>query len=493
MNKIRVLLLGSPEVQRDFDFSSKIPNLGIASIAGNINDICEVKIADLVVLKPKEVEPFLIKTLKSFQPDVVGFSCMSFQYPRAINLARIVKEQNQAKTVFGGYHATLMHEEITKSRDSDAIDFIVRGEGEKTFRELIQAMRKNSGYKDIKGLSYKENGEFKHNANRELLDLNEIKLPDRSCRLLTKGFHAFGASIDAVETSRGCVQGCKFCSIDRMYGKSFRKYTLERVIEDIRQVKKHGFKSAVFSDDNITLDINRFKKLCELIIEAGLDDLHYNTQASARGIALDEKLAEKMAEAGFKFVFLGIENVLKRNLEFFNKGNLSDEASKAVKLLRDRGIIVAGGFIIGNPEDDEQDLWINFEMARQMKIDFPIFFIATPYPKTKLREELLELGLVVNLDDFSTYDGIYANVRTKYLTREEIQYNMWKMAASYYDYEWMRWNLMRRHYPVYFYKELLKLTPKYLYRKLLRKLGLKTEMQFFEEDAKRREFYKGVH
>ncbi|MEM2991114.1 MAG: radical SAM protein, partial [Halobacteria archaeon] len=152
-----------------------------------------------------------------------------------------------------------------------------------------------------------------------------------------------------------------------------------------------------------------------------------------------------------------------------------------------------GGFIIGNPEDDEQDLWINFEMARQMKIDFPIFFIATPYPKTKLREELLELGLVVNLDDFSTYDGIYANVRTKYLTREEIQYNMWKMAASYYDYEWMRWNLMRRHYPVYFYKELLKLTPKYLYRKLLRKLGLKTEMQFFEEDAKRREFYKGVH
>lgn len=491
--ELKVLLLGSPEVQRDFDFSSKIPNLGIASVAGNINDICNVKIADLVLLKSKEVEPFLIKTLKSFQPDLVGFSCMSFQYPRAVELARVVKQQSEASTVFGGYHPTLMYEEISSSSDGEAVDFIVRGEGEKTFRELIEAVQKHSNFEGIKGLSYKEAGGFKHNARRELLDLSEIKLPDRGSRLLTRGFHAFGTSIDAVETSRGCVQGCKFCSIDRMYGKSFRKYALDRVIEDIKQVKQHGFKAIVFSDDNITLDVKRFRDICQAIIDAGLDDLHYNTQASARGIALDEKLAEKMAEAGFKFAFLGIENVLKRNLEFFNKGNLSDEASKAVKLLRDSGIIVAGGFMIGNPEDNEHDLWTNFEIAKQMKVDFPIFFITTPYPKTRLRDELIEMGMVVNITDFSTYNGIYANVRTKHLTREEIQYNMWKMAAAYYDSEWMNWNLMRKHYPVYFYKELLALLPKYAYRKILYKLGLKTEREFFEEDAKTRQFYKGVH
>ncbi len=493
MKELKVLLLGSPAVQRDFDFSSKIPNLGIASVAGNINDICDVKIADLVVLKPEEVQRFLIRTLKRLQPDLVGFSCMSFQYTRAVELARAVKQQSDAKTVFGGYHPTLMYEEIAGSEDSEVVDFIVRGEGEKTFRELIEAMQQNLSYKDINGLSYKEKGKFEHNASRELSDLSEIRLPDRSVRILTEGFHAFGERIDAVETSRGCVQGCKFCSIDRMYGRSFRKYSLNRVIEDIRNVRKHGFKSIVFSDDNITLDVKRLMALCDSIIDSGLDDLQYNTQASARGIALDEKLAQKLAEAGFKFIFLGIENVLKRNLEFFNKGNLSDDASKAVKLLRDSGIIVAGGFIIGNPDDTEQDLWTNYERAKQMKVDFPIFFITTPYPKTRLRDELIEQGMVVNADDFSTYNGITANVRTKYLTREEIQYIMWKMAAAYYDHEWMKWNLMRRHHPYYFYKELLKLMPKYISRRIQFNLGLKTERQFFEEDAKTGEFYKGVH
>ena len=74
-----------------------------------------------------------------------------------------------------------------------------------------------------------------HNPARPLLDVSEIKMPNRDARLITKGFNSLGIPIDSVETSRGCTQGCKFCSINIMYGRKFRKFPIERVISDIQR------------------------------------------------------------------------------------------------------------------------------------------------------------------------------------------------------------------------------------------------------------------
>ena len=101
-----------------------------------------------------------------------------------------------------------------------------------------------------------------------------------------------------------------------------------------------------------------------------------------------------MGEAGFDGVFLGVESINKRNLEFLGKGRMSNDAEKAVQYLHDNNIIVSTGLIGGNPDDDEEDLWENFRLARRLKVDFPIFYISTPYPKTEMRGELEEMGLV---------------------------------------------------------------------------------------------------
>ena len=487
---MKVLLLSSPVVQPDFDRIARLPNLGLASLAAHVDDLCTVHVADIHGLKG--YRDYVEKLVPGY--DLVGLTAMSFQYQEALALASIAKEAG-AETVFGGYHPTLAAEEIGKSPDAALIDYIVRGEGEATFRELIEAKGEGKGLQDVLGLSYHREGEpgqeMVHNPPRPLLKVDEIRRPNRDCRLITKGFYSFDVPIDSVETSRGCTQGCKFCSINLMYGRRFRRFSLERVIEDIQDAEAHGAGSIFFPDDNITLDPRRLERLCQAIIDAGLTHLRYKTQASASGIASSKRLVDKMGEAGFDGVFLGVESINKRNLEFLGKGNMSNDAEKAVQYLHDNNIIVSTGLIGGNPDDNEEDLWENFHLARRLKADFPIFYISTPYPKTQMRGELEEMRLVTS-NDFTKYDGLHANLKTKHLSAEEVQYITWQMNARYYDWQWLRYNKVKKIYPKWFAREMKRLAPFYARRKLDLALGRRTPRDFFQEDLASGELCKGV-
>lgn len=459
---IQTLLFAMPDITPRFDVFTRIPNLGIVSIAGNVDQsVCNIKVADLLLVKGKE-ENYLLDLLSKYHPHLVGFSCMSFQYHSAIRLAKLVKGYDKnILVVLGGYHPTLMYDEIADSPDSQFIDFIVRGEGEVTFNELVNAMGKGTGYDKIAGLSYKINGVFHHNPRRDLVDLNTLRLPKRDSRLLTKGLHALGAPVGVIETSRGCTYNCKFCTINHMYGRSFRRYKVERVIADIKNAYEYGARTLVITDDNITLDLKRLKTLCDEIKAADLNTIHYVLQASVKGIAASARLVKKMADAGVKIVFLGIESVSKRNLDFLGKKTTaSDDTQKAVKYLKDNGIIVFGGFIVGNPEDNAKSLWETLEISRNLKIDAPVFSILIPHVKTEIRKELIAEGLLTNAEDFSRYHGFAANTKTKYLMPEEIDSIVEKMYSAYYDnLDYLRTSQLRKTYPMYFWKAVAKTIP----------------------------------
>jgi anaerobic magnesium-protoporphyrin IX monomethyl ester cyclase len=483
---MKILLLSSPIVQPDFDRIARLPSLGLASLAAHVDDLCKVHVADIHGLKNHR--DYLRKMVNSY--DLVGLTAMSFQYQEAMELAKIAKDAG-AETVLGGYHPTLAYQEIAESQDAKLIDYIVRGEGEATFRELVWAKLEGRPLKDVLGLSFHHKDKMIHNPPRPLLDVSEIEMPNRDVRLLTRGFESLGVPIDSVETSRGCTQGCKFCSINLMYGRKFRKFPLDRVIIDIQDAEAHGAGSIFFPDDNITLDVKRLELLCQAIIDSGLTHLRYKTQASASGIASSKRLVDKMGEAGFDGVFLGVESVNKRNLQFLGKGRMSEDAEKAVQYLHDNNIIVSTGLIGGNPDDDSDDIWENFRLARRLKVDVPIFYISTPYPKTQMRAELKEMGLVTK-NDFTKYDGLHANLKTRHLSDEEIQYITWEMNARYYDCDWFRYNKVKRLYMKWFAKETLRLAPFYAKRKLALALGLRSKKDLFHEDLKSGELCKGV-
>jgi anaerobic magnesium-protoporphyrin IX monomethyl ester cyclase len=459
---IKTLLFGMPNISPRLNVIMTLPNHGLVSLAGNIDpSICDVRVADLVSTRHKW-QDVTLDLLKKYSPDLVGLSFMSVQYQSAVKLVRLIKEYDKnIKIVIGGYHPTLMYEEISESPDFQTIDFIVRGEGEATLNELVTALNAGTGYDKIAGLSYRVNETFHHNPSRELLDLNSIQLPNRDARIIKKGFSIFGFSADNIETSRGCTNKCKFCSVSKMHGRTFRTYETNRVIADISDAQRHGAKYLSISDDNITTDIKRLENLCDEIISNKLDSIHYFVQATVNSIAQNPKLVKKMADAGIKAVFLGIESTKSNNLIFLDKRTSDTEDTKnAVRNLKDNGIITLGGFIVGMPDDDEKSLWDIFNDARELKIDIPVFSILIPQPKTEIRDELMAQGLVTNTDDYQKYDLTIPNIKTKYLSPEDLGRITQKMYDNYLvnlNYIWF--NQVRRLYPAYFWKTALMQIP----------------------------------
>lgn len=415
---MRVLLLGMPDVASCFDSVMRIPNLGIASIAANI-EADQVRVLDLV-LHPRGIAKVVARQVQEFRPDVVGLSAMTFQYDTAKEVASVVRRAlPDTKIILGGYHATLAFDSISQDPEADVFDFLVRGEGEVSMNRLIRCLDGHADYEWIPGISYRANGRFVHNAQGPLVDLEHIGLPARKSRI-SNGFTYFGKPYDVVETSRGCLKPCRFCSIRRMYGRSHRAYPVERVVRDISDARANGAKGIFFVDDNINLRLGRLRELCEAIVEAGLDDLEYITQADVAGFADEPDLPKAMRRAGFTGVFLGIESTSPENWEFLKKRNPSDVTAKVVRSLREHDIGVAGGFIIGNPYDDEAAVRAAFRTALRLPLDHAIMWCLTPYPGTEVRESMLDDGLVENVADFRTYNGFICNVRTKHLSQPEI-------------------------------------------------------------------------
>jgi len=420
--QLKVLLVANPRTVMGFNRLTKLPNLGLASLAANVDEgVADVRIADLV-LRQKNPRKALLQILDEFRPSVAGFSAMSFQYQQALDLMKVVRKQYPAiKIILGGYHATADGDNILSGQDSEFVDCIIDGEGELPFRALLKAMKQGHDFEQVPGIWFRRNGRLIKTSREKLLQPEDIRIPKRTARIFQKGFHILGQPADVIETSRGCVYDCNFCSIRNMYGRSFRKFSVERILTDLEDAKRSGAKSIFITDDNITLDGKRLLKLCDEITASKLN-LTFAVQASVRGFRKTPGLAKAMARAGTRIVFLGIENAADSALEFMHKSNQLESADtiEVVRELKQFGIIVVGGFIFGHPDDNEQTLIDNFEFAKKLRIDIQLFNILTPHLQTELREEMLKLGLVTNPDDYTRYNHYAANVKTRHLTADEL-------------------------------------------------------------------------
>jgi anaerobic magnesium-protoporphyrin IX monomethyl ester cyclase len=245
-----------------------------------------------------------------------------------------------------------------------------------------------------------------------------------------------GRQIDVVETSRGCTFDCSFCSIIEMRGRNFHRFPISRVIADIADARDRGARAIFFVDDNITIDVPRFEALCRAIIEAGFNDVDYIVQGMTAPFASHgATLAPLMKTAGFRYVFLGIENVLEQDLAFLKASAKNRSARRAgpgvrnatldaIDVLHSHGLLVVGGLIVGNPDDTPDSITTNLEFARR-HVDWPYIQHPTPYPGTPMTRDFLSRGLIVN-QRVEEYDGTTAVTRSAHLEADEIEFMRWK-------------------------------------------------------------------
>src|SRR5215831_5501212 len=315
---MNILLLSMPDSFEHMPVVAvRMPNGGLSSLAGNLDQHHRVAVADLI-LAQRSVRTTVEKLVAEWQPQVLGLSVMTFQRRTAFKIIQLVRAlRPDVRVVVGGYDPSLAPDPYMAPEIG--VDFIVRGEGEVTFCELIRALENGRAFESIGGLTYREPaGDWRHNPQRPVhgLDNGDIRLPKRSARVL-QGYTMLGKPIDVIETSRGCTFDCSFCSIIAMRGRNFHTYTFDRVLADISDARDKGARAIFIVDDNVTLDVKRFESICQAIIDAGLNHIDYSVQAMTSSIANHgETLAPLMRRAGFRFVFLGIENIVEDDLVF---------------------------------------------------------------------------------------------------------------------------------------------------------------------------------
>ncbi|MFX0009639.1 MAG: B12-binding domain-containing radical SAM protein [Candidatus Hermodarchaeota archaeon] len=374
--------------------------------------------------------------------DAVAITSMTPQIYSALDIAKMAKEQG-CITILGGYHPTLVPEFVAKH---DFVDFTVRGEGEHTFKEIIDYIDNNKNnvfIKEIDGISYKnKEGRIIHNNERHLeYNLDNFPMPRRDL-LKGKLYTYLGASTRQVETSRGCPHNCKFCCIIKMWrntnkATTYRTKSISRVMREIYDVDwKNDF--IFFCEDNFTINVKRTHKILDTIIRAGVHNkMHFSCQSRVDTLYRNPDLIDKLYKANFRQVFLGIESVHQQSLDAMNKRNTTPAMVKqVVKSLRDRGISIFGGVIIGFPGETKRMVRQNIQNTIDLNLDCVQFTPITAFPGTDFYEEMKAQGRITT-SNYKFYDLFHPMMRTPDLTSKEMYRLVAEGYAAFYLKGWI--------------------------------------------------------
>lgn len=333
-----------------------------------------------------EVKSFITE----YKPDVVGISCLTVHRGSSFKLAKLAKEINpNIKVVFGGCHSTFMWKQIMEN--FDFVDYIVIGEGEITFYELVRAIDKKLPTKDIKGIVYKEDGKTIRTEDRPFIenlddlpfpswrdvDFNDFAIPDPP-------MHHFRERKASIVTSRGCVFNCGFCSTTHFWTRRWRARSAKNVVDEIEWlVKEHNVRFFSVSDDIFALDIDRVIDICKGIIERKLDVKWY---AETRVDRMSKEMFEWMKKAGCFLVQFGVESGSDKMLNNINKGVTSKQVAYAIKCAKEAGLKTDMLLMVGNIGETDETVDETIKLIDEVKPDVVVVSITQVFPSTRLYE-----------------------------------------------------------------------------------------------------------
>ena len=329
-----------------------------------------------------------LKALGEFIRKEIDLLCISIQWQSQFkNVCDFIsKLPDEVCTVVGGYKATQEVECLFERCPN--IDMVVRGEGEEIIKQIVTGIP----YKDIRGLSYRENERVVHNENHPLPDITRIAFPDRSLRRhdyywIQDGVRLSNQTFDTVLTTRGCPFKCKFCTFSMNPLGQKRDYTerpVESVIEELKMVTAD---IVLFSDDNFFTNPQRSERLCDMIIENNIKKT-FVVQARV-DVARHRRVLDKAQKAGFKVFLIGIESPHDRILEQLQKGITQQQVREAFAVLTQYDFYLHGYFIYGNIGETEEEMLYIPKFAKEIKAD-SISFQKLRIEKFSLLKEVVE-------------------------------------------------------------------------------------------------------
>lgn len=420
------------------------PSLGLAYLGAVLEKAGHfVRIIDIDADKVSDQDFIKESTTAGYK--LVGITTTTPTFNKAVNLSKLVKANSKAYTVLGGIHATIMPEESIRS---DSVDFIVKGEGEKTILELIDYLEGRTALESVDGIYYKQNGNILKNKDRALIsNLNEIPFPARylfNQQRYTYPDTLYNCAFPII-TSRGCPANCTYCNSKNIFSRKFRYRSAENVVDEIEYlIKNFNAREIHIWDDNFTVrkervfqirdEIKRRRIKTKLAFPNGL-----------RADYVDEETLRALKDMGTYSVAFGVESGNQRILDRINKNLKLEEIERAFRLAKKIGLETWAFFMFGLPTETEETIKDTINFAIKLNPDVAKFHILKPFPGSDVYKEFMEAGLL--LDNNFDHFGIHTPPVHRLETLSPQDLLKWHKKA--YRYFYLR--------PSMFVKQLLRL------------------------------------
>ena len=432
---------------------NRIPALGLAYLSAVAEGKGHnVKIFDCVIDAQLKR---LVEIVKEFRPQIVGVTATTPTFNNAVYIISVLRKILSGSIfICGGPHPTVSPVEVL---DTGIFDFLVLGEGEKTFLELIYYVENKHQYSldNIRGIAFKRDGKYIITPARPSIDdLDSLPFPARHLLPPLGQYRPTPASyrrlpVAVIMTSRGCPSRCTFC--DRaVFGERFRKRSIANVMAEVEEViSKYGAREIRFFDDNFTLDPAHVEGVCKAM---GRLRAHTPWTCLTSVTAVSFDMLRMMCESGCWQVLFGLESGDDYILKHLNKGNTVKQNREAVFWAKRAGLSIRADFLVGSPWETKDSLQKTLGFAKSLPLDFAHFNKFVPYPGTDIYKDLISKGHKFVFDRAS-----FINNQTESVY----------VAAAFSKDEYIR--LLNQAYKKFY------LRPSYLLRKLL---SIRTPAEF---------------
>jgi magnesium-protoporphyrin IX monomethyl ester (oxidative) cyclase len=395
---MRVLLINPyvEQMYRELNYAENFRTpLGLAYCAAYIERAGhEVEILDALVLKV--TFPRLRKILLKKRPHVVGISTYSPTRYECFRTAKVVKETlgEEVKVVAGGPHVSAAPDDTL--RFVSPIDYVVRGEGEETLLELLEALESRRDPAEVMGTSSRKGDQIYHAPDRpNIKDLDALPYPGRHLLPMKRYGTRMPSTMHrctTVLTSRGCPARCIFCTRD-WFSREVRYRSPENMVLEVEEVlKRYKMPSVIFQDDTFTLDMNRTFEFCEAIHRR---NLRFKWLATTRVDRISLDLLKAMKAAGCEVITVGAESMIPKTLTWLRKGFTVENVRRAIGWAREAGLIIRCSYLIGVGDETEEDVRDSVRLARELQVHKLKANVGlSVYPGTPLYKMALDAGVL---------------------------------------------------------------------------------------------------
>lgn len=335
----------------------------------------------------------------------LGITSMTgYQIHEALEVAKAVKEKYPSiPIVWGGYHCTILPEQTLRSK---YVDIVVRGQGVRSFKEIVEHLENNLPLEEIRGISFKKDDKIIHNPERQFEDINNFP-PFNYDLVDVKKYISeteFGSRALNYISTCGCPFNCRFCAEYTVNKGRWSGLKAKRVVDEIEKlVKEHNLDSIIFNDNNFFVNEDRVKKICSGIIEKKLNIKWGGANGRAEQMRrFDKSTWQVIKDSGCYSILIGAESGSEEVLKLINKRSTVEDTIKFTEVCKEYGIKVIFSFMLGFPHDETFKENIDSEFKKTLNLINKIngiyenvnfmWFIYTPYPGTPLYESSIKNG-----------------------------------------------------------------------------------------------------